>query len=207
MGLAKLNIWIRFEDCRLVDTIWRTDLVIKTCAGEYLIDMYPDVITQLQKRYPDSNVVINRNYEGSDRIKFEPLKTPHVEVDVPPGCYMIWTRVCYNQNEETHRFMAIVRCGEELCVNLILPFVKTCARDGINAFAARAYELNLDEKNIKIFNDVLAKVADKPSEFVAADAKKRLDELKGYKDIIGVRYHQLAAEALGQIGPKIEKMK
>jgi|WetSurSiteA1Bulk_404760.scaffolds.fasta_scaffold05904_2 hypothetical protein len=208
MSLAKLNIWIRFEDCRLVDTIWRTDLVIKACCGEYLIDMYPDVIAQLQQRYPDAKVRINRNYENADRILFENLKVPHIEVDVPPGCYIVWTRVCYNRNEETHKAMVIVRCGEEACVNLILPSVKTCARDGMNAFLARAKELNVPERYIGVAANVLAGVAELDQQIVANNAKMRLAELKEFKDIEGAREHRFVAELLNNLKPipKIEKM-
>jgi hypothetical protein len=49
MSYGKLNIWLRFEDCSLINTCWRTDLVIKTCTGKYLVDMYPALIPELQK--------------------------------------------------------------------------------------------------------------------------------------------------------------
>jgi hypothetical protein len=37
MSYGKLNIWIRNLDCSLVRTCWRTDLVIRTYDGDYLV--------------------------------------------------------------------------------------------------------------------------------------------------------------------------
>ena len=45
---GKLNIWIRYSDCGLVTDCWMTDLVIKTCGGDYLVDMDPTVIDGME---------------------------------------------------------------------------------------------------------------------------------------------------------------
>ncbi|MFZ2071258.1 MAG: hypothetical protein WAV32_06655, partial [Halobacteriota archaeon] len=130
MGYGKLNIWIRYWDCSLIKACWRTDLVIKTCNDDYLVDMDPTVIEKLRQRYPDYKDVKVQDYKGHRRIMLQPgggEKFNHIEVDVPPGCYVVWTRVCYGKNEETNKVMVIVDCGEEVCVNLLLDDVETCA--------------------------------------------------------------------------------
>jgi len=44
----------------------------------------------------------------------------HAEVQIPPGCYVVVAGM-YGGNIYTERAMVIVRCGEDACVNLILP--------------------------------------------------------------------------------------
>jgi hypothetical protein len=44
----------------------------------------------------------------------------HAEVVVPPGCYIIRAGVVWG-NIYTDKTMVIVKCGEESCVNLVLP--------------------------------------------------------------------------------------
>lgn len=51
----------------------------------------------------------------------------HIIADIPPGCYKVWTRVCHGNNEETSMVMANAKCDDHLCVNLLLPVVKTCS--------------------------------------------------------------------------------
>jgi hypothetical protein len=47
----------------------------------------------------------------------------HAEVDLPPGCYIIKAGLftMWHQNIYTDRAIVIVKCGEETCVNLLLP--------------------------------------------------------------------------------------
>lgn len=229
MGTSRLNIWFRNSMCELLNDVWRTDLVIQMCSGNYLLDKFP-IVDQLKKRYskpatvvdimdwplmadqdgkkleltidtesgsgtmqsvtfatpaqslPDifnqlrgqftdceiviedghlkvvttesghkSNITVGGDcdikwapvvsgtgwligshyYQEANRIKIVPAPgehVNHVECDVPPGCYKIWTRVCHGKNEETSVQMVNVRCGEEACVNLLLPTVKTCSQ-------------------------------------------------------------------------------
>jgi len=125
MGYGKLNIWTRFaDDCSLVKTCWLTNLVIKTCSGEYLVDMDPTVLEKLKIKYPDYEVSINPAYEGETRIRLVPPTGKyinHIEVDIPPGCYVVWARVGVSAfSSETDRVMVIVNCDGDLCVNLLL---------------------------------------------------------------------------------------
>lgn len=225
MGTAHANIWIRNVNCDLLTDVWRTDLVIRACTGSYLVNIFPEILDQLKKRYAkpasvtditvyssltdqggktlglqigtapvqnlvftapavtveqicaqmqafftdvnikivDGHIVIETKdrgpsatiaisgdcelvwgpivqgsgyvikthyYQGDQRIMLMPPSGEHInhiEVDIPPGCYKVWTRVCHGANEETSIQMINVRCGEEVCVNLLLPQVKTCS--------------------------------------------------------------------------------
>ena len=73
MSYGKLNIWIRNLDCTLVRTCWMTDLVIKTCSGDYLVDMDSTVLEKLRVKYSDYEIVdIKPEYHGEKRIRLRP---------------------------------------------------------------------------------------------------------------------------------------
>lgn len=130
MGLAHLNVWVRNRNCDLLTDMWRTDLVIQACTGTYLVDVWPEILTQLQTRYPNYTI-LNHFYQGAQRIMLMPPVGTffnHIEIDIPPGCYKVWTRCCHGQNEETSLQLISPRCGEEACVNLLLPTLKICAQ-------------------------------------------------------------------------------
>jgi hypothetical protein len=50
------------------------------------------------------------------------LEEGHIELRVPPGCYIInaGVRGLANSNVYTDNAMVIVRCGDDACVNLVL---------------------------------------------------------------------------------------
>ncbi|MCK9580381.1 MAG: hypothetical protein M0Q92_08010 [Methanoregula sp.] len=189
MSTGTLNIWLRFEDCSLIQDCWMTDLVIKTCTGKYLVDNYPQILVDLQKRYPDLKVHEEINYEHHNRIRFGGEQTgygpgpkqkklnPHFEVNVPPGCYIIWTRICHGANEETNKVLVTVNCGQEVCVNLMLNSTKTCAREFLFPALARARELKINDDDLKVVARVVAKVADIEPEKLKMSVKNRLNEI------------------------------
>lgn len=124
---------------------------MKAFFTNVVVDIDDDILCVTSKEYgPDAQLTIGGDsdlvwgpirqgagwqikkhyYQGAWRIMFYPGggKTfNHIEVDIPPGCYRIWTRVCHGNNEETSVVMINVRCDETACVNLLLPTVKTCS--------------------------------------------------------------------------------
>jgi hypothetical protein len=188
MSYGRLNIWARYSNCELITDCWRQDLVIKTCGGKYLIDIDPAVIGRLKAKYPGYTVAVNRDYHDADRIMFG-YKSPaegkfvyHVEVDVPPGCYVIWTRVCHGGNEETNKVMAIVHCGEEVCVNLLLDSVETCGGGFLHPFMVNAFKLRLPEKDILLAARAIMAVAQKPEQKVVKELGQRMEEARLMQD-------------------------
>ena len=162
-------------------------MVIKTCCGEPLVDMDSTVIEKLKARYPDYETVDVPEglYRSERRIRLKPGGGKyfwHIEVDVPPGCYVVWTRVCHWGNEETNKVMVIVGCGGEACVNLLLDAVETCSNQLLHPFLARAVELGLPRQEVGIAAKVLLAVADKPKKEFVAELGQRLEEVAEMKD-------------------------
>ena len=182
MGYGKLNIWLRYAvDCSLIKTCWRTDLVIKTCNGEYLVEMDPTVLEKLKTKYSEYDVSKNPAYEGETRIKFFPpvgKYINHIEVDIPPGCYVVWTRVCYIQNEETQKVMVIVNCEGEACVNLLLDKTEKCVKEMLYPGAVRAIKLGLPKRELGTTVKQLLEIAEVPKEVFISDLQQKLEELK-----------------------------
>ena len=185
MSRAKLNIWLRYADCSLITDCWRTDLVIKTCSGEPLVEMDPTIIEKLKEKYEGYQEISVHDYAGEKRIKLYPGgegRVYHVEVYVPPGCYIIWTRVCYNRNEETNKVMVIADCDDEACVNLLLDSVETCSNELLHPLLERAVEMGIPKLDQKVVAKVLMKVAEKSKREVVAEIGRRLEEVAERKD-------------------------
>ena len=188
MSYARLNIWIRYSDCRLITDCWRTDLVIKTCGGEPLVNMDPTVLEKLRAEYDDYKYVEKHDYAGETRIKLSPdgvrggRPVYHIEMDVPPGCYVVWTRVCYKKNEETNKVMVIVGCGDKACVNLLLDAVETCSNELFHPFLERAVGMRIPKRDLQMVAKVFMAVAEKHKKEVVAELDQRLQEVEGMKD-------------------------
>lgn len=185
MSYGKLNIWLRYADCSLITDCWRTDLVIKTCGGEPLVDMDPTVIEKLRAKYTDYQEVSVHDYKTERRVKLYPGgggRVYHIEVDVPPGCYVVWTRICHRGNEETNKVMVIVGCGGEACVNLLLNAIETCSDELLHPLLARGVEMGLPRGDLQVAAGVLMAVAEKPKRQVLAELGQRLEEAKEAED-------------------------
>ncbi|MBM4240306.1 MAG: hypothetical protein FJ150_01280 [Euryarchaeota archaeon] len=190
MSYGKLNIWLKHENCNLIDDCWRTDLVIKTCSGVPVVNMDPKVLRKLKKKYPKWNPMVH-DYMGERRIKLEPTdgtKINNVEVELPPGCYVVWTRVCYKGNEETNKVLVTVNCAREVCVNLILNSTKTCGKEFLYPFVVRAKKLDLNDEHVEIAAKLIAEIADIPKEELVADLDLRFKDLEGVKKAREVRH-------------------
>ncbi len=187
MSYAKLNIWLRYADCSLITDCWRTDLVINSCCGESVIDQDPTIIDQLKGRYQDYKYVQIHDYKQERRIMLSPegyggKPIYHIEVDVPPGCYVVWTRVCYTDNEETNKVMVIVGCGDEACVNLLLDAVETCTNNAIHPILGRLVEIGIPKRDMQVVAKGLMAVAEKSKREMVADLDQRLAEVRDMKD-------------------------
>lgn len=183
MSYAKMNIWLRFADCSLIDTCWRTDLAIDTCCGESLFAKDLTILDQLKERYKNFHIVqLHPNYNGADRIWLQPapwnkhVYFQHVEVDVPPGCYVVWTRVCFGDNEETNKVMVVVGCGAEACVNLMLDQVKTCTGNVFWPLIDEAVALDVPNRDLRGAARLMNVVRDKNRDEVFAELEQRIED-------------------------------
>lgn len=155
MSYGKLNIWIRDLNC-CPKNVWKVELVVKTCGGEYLVDFNPDVIDKLKEAYP--NYGVERGTSSGPYpetvIKISAKYIKHIEVEVPPGCYIVRAWVCWG-NLWTDRAMVIVGCGEDACVNLIVPLRENCIPEVILPVGIAAHEIKLQPDKARIAIEVL----------------------------------------------------
>jgi hypothetical protein len=171
MGYAKLNIWIRDEKCRPLYPTRNLKLHfvdIKNCMGETV------------------------------KIENIPAGEAHVEVEVPPGCYIVHGHLYMNGlNLFTDNAIAIVGCGQVACVDLIGPTVRTCVMRDAHAFTLAAKQANLPIRDVKItLQTIMAAARISPEEIAGEiqnkitlvkddkEAKDVLDEYKATLDII-----------------------
>jgi len=165
MGLSKLNIWLRDENCRpykiqtaLGDKIW-----IKNCMGE-TVEFVPDI----------------------------PVGTAHVEVEVPPGCYIIQGHVCEpGVNDFTDKAMVVVGCNQEQCVNLFVPKVRTCVERDLHPFVREARLVGVPDEDIRIAAQTMMAAGRISPREVIADIERRIaavEDLEGAGEIVK-EYH------------------
>lgn len=209
--MAKLNIWIRNEDCSLRNA-WKASLEIKTCTGKNLLDMLPEsdlkkLLGHLEKAFPDATVSVKTIYykveDGTKTIQIHAKDNKrilnNIKVKVPPGCYVVRVHVC-SGNEWSDRTMVIVSCEEAACVNLIVPEAETCGYELIGPFMGFAELEGLPLDQVKLTVDALGKLAKIPIENVARDFDARIELLKDDK---GPRAVELVKQA--RFGLKITK--
>jgi hypothetical protein len=207
MSYAKLNIWLRDLNC-CPKNFWLVDLVVKTCGGDYLVDFNPDVIEKLKEAYPGYNV--GRATRGNETVirimeqqRNEVIK--HIEVEVPPGCYIVRVWVCY-QNLWSDRVMVIVGCGKEACVNLLVPPKDNCIRDVIIPFGKAAHDMRLQPDKVRIATEMLMTTGLIQRETVLREVTDLNRELKESKVNEALKYVQ-ALEFIEKVvkGIRIEK--
>jgi hypothetical protein len=155
MSYGKLNIWIRDLNC-CPKNVWKLELVVKTCGGEYLVDFNPDVIDKLKEAYPGYRVErgTRNGSHPETTIKITDQNIKHLEVEVPPGCYIVRAWVC-SGNLWTDRAMVIVGCGEDACVNLIVPPKENCIKDVVIPVGIAARDMRLQPDKVRIATEVL----------------------------------------------------
>lgn len=109
MGLAKLNIWITDlgTACKISERTWYVN--IYTCDG--------NILEWCGRRYA-----------------ILPAKCGHLEVEIPPGCYLVnavwgyWTdpKGVIHGNHFTHNAVIQAHCGETTCATLFTPTNHIC---------------------------------------------------------------------------------
>jgi hypothetical protein len=161
MGLAKLNIWVRDETCKVLNLeVEGFDWVdVKSCQGELIKRVYL------------------------------PLGEAHVEIEVPPGCYILGGNICEMPkfNETIDQTMVIVGCGQELCVNLIVPVVSTCVRRDLAVFIRAARLAGVSVQDLQIATRVMLTAGDiSPGEMteVIGGTVATLHDAKGSTELL-----------------------
>jgi hypothetical protein len=197
VSYGRLNIWLREVDCT-PRNVWKVELMIKTCGGAYLVDFNPDVMEKLKQAFPppefdvyldsakDKVLGVDETTIAIKQMDYVP-KMKHVELELPPGCYIVRAWVC-GWNMWSDRAMVIVDCGETACVNLIIPRAKDCIKDVIPPLAVVAQELKLPPAKMNAAFEILMKAGGlEKGAFVKAMAGLAR-EFKGTKDKEELKY-------------------
>lgn len=82
----------------------------------------------------------------------------HIELDIPPCAYRIWTRVCHGANEETSIVLQKFKSCECYGVDLLLPTIKTCSANIVHPIMDRIVQdqfLNDDAERVAMFRGIL----------------------------------------------------
>jgi len=206
MSYGKLNIWIRDLNC-CPKNVWKVELVVKTCGGEYLVDFNPDVIDKLKEAYPGYGVERGtRNGSCPETtIKITDKNIKHIEVEVPPGCYIVRAWIC-SGNLWTDRVMVIVGCGEDACVNLIVPPKENCIKDVVIPVGIVARDMHLQPDKVRIATEVLITTGRIQREALLKELTDLTRELKESKAEDAAKYVK-AFEFIAKLvkGIRIEK--
>ena len=191
MGKARLNIWVRDKNCRVIKRDGH--LHIYNCLEEQVFGGWV-------------------------------IADGHAEVEMPPGCYIVVAGM-QGGNIYSDRTVSIVGCGDEACVNLILPNFEEndprvapamaapvkllamggCAARLIPALAVHAVREKIDPKPAL---DVLIKTAKIDRKQLIAAIEEEIKELRENMDRIrkaGPEAEQEAKEYMDSLG-KIKVM-
>ncbi len=192
MTTGKLNVWIREPNCELWNPWW-VELEIKTCAGKDIFDIDPHMERNNKERlaqmYPAPGYEVkiggDAHIGGFKSIAIKgKADINHIEVDVPPGCYVVRAWVC-GHNEWTERAIVNVRCGEHACVNLIVPHVKGrwgCIHNVIIPFIRNADLLKIPQPEIAKVVDVLVKAGELNKKDIVYELKAKAEIAAGVKN-------------------------
>jgi hypothetical protein len=115
VGMGRLNVWIhdRESPCKISDETWFVNITY--CSGEIL------------------------EWCGK-RFGFLEAKCGHLEVEIPPGCYIVYAlqlfwlpRFKFPLFLETHFAIVMVECDAAACVHLYYPTLRHITRQIGNA--------------------------------------------------------------------------
>lgn len=168
MGLAKLNVWIRDEQG-------------KVCVNTSVDPRYDWVKIWYPDDYPNSLPIKKVNL---------PKGLAHVEVEIPPGVYIVQGHFCeLNQlmpdkthvNEATDRAFVTASCGQEICLNLIVPNFVSCVHAILNPLINVATMVGIKDTHIQLATATLLAAAKIPKENAIKDFEARKVEAHALK--------------------------
>jgi hypothetical protein len=129
MGLSKLSVWFRFENCGPFPNLRNVEgfdwVKVWDCTG---------------------------NLIAAKTVPLGPQA--HVEIEIPPGCYIVQGHVCGERtdppiNDYTNKAMVSVGCDEVKCVNLMVPHAKRCGLEIAHPLVAGALSRDMNPRDIQ----------------------------------------------------------
>lgn len=165
MGYAKLNIWVRDQNCKPFNITQPNtgDL------GDY-VEIY-----DLQGNRVGERVYLSKGIA-------------HTEVQVPPGCYKVTGHICEPSipqqpaiNEFANWAMVIAGCNQEVCVNLIVPSLQQCVRDNLFVFVRAAQQARVPDQSVAILSSTMATIGNIPPPTMSVEIESAITEMKQKK--------------------------
>jgi hypothetical protein len=191
MGFGHLNIWIRDLNCN-PKLAFYMHLVIKSCCGANVLESSPEIIGTLQHDYPEYNIYPEAAWDGETNLiridqKAGGPYVKHVELAVPPGCYVVRAWICAD-NLWSDRQMVIVNCGETACINLLVPPKQGCIRGVIAPLIVAAQEMRIPQDKLNAAVEVLVKTTGVKKAELTKDLAVVTRTLKASKDAAAAPY-------------------
>jgi hypothetical protein len=121
-------------------------------------------------------------------------------MEIPSGVYIVQGHFCEHSqsglNELTDRAFITANCGQEICLNLIVPNFISCITGVINPFIMAATRLGINEEQIKLTTATLLAAAKLPREMAIQDFETRKAGAKEAKSIEMVKIYDNALKVL-----------
>ena len=161
MGMAKLDIWVRDKNCKP----FRIEQPGQGEFGDY-VEIYDCQGNRIQRWYLPKGIA-------------------HMEVEVPPGCYIVGGHICEPPthlqeyiNEYADRTMVIASCKQEVCVNLIVHPLKHCININLPIFTAAARRAGVLTPNLTIFAQTMMMAGNIQPQTVVDEMDNAISELR-----------------------------
>jgi hypothetical protein len=132
MGMARLNVWMRDEDCKVltnpqVSPLW-------------------DWVDVRYSAKTNSNLTHHTDPTNIVKTVTLPQGPAHVEIEVPPGMYVVAGHICTPAeapgfNDYTDMAMVLAKGNEVTNVDLIVPTVGTCVGNILIPFVRAVAQL------------------------------------------------------------------
>jgi hypothetical protein len=167
MGQSKLSIWFRDEQCKpfpnLVNLPNYDWVNVWDCSG---------------------NLIVHAPVPIS--------KHAHVDIEIPPGCYIVQGHVCGERvkpaiNIETSKAIVMVGCDEVRCVNLIVPWANTCAREFVQPLVENALIQNVPIADIQIALRTIMRAVGIQRDELIYEIDKNIERYSAIKEAVDVQ--------------------
>lgn len=112
-----------------------------------------------------------------------PVGEAHVEVEVPPGSYMVRGHVCEpGINDYTDQAIVMAGCNQEICVDLIVAKVKTCVIRDIHPFVREARLAGVPDRDIRIATSTILEAVCVSPEEMAGKTEIKIEAVKDIEE-------------------------
>lgn len=162
MGLSRLSVWFRDEKCRPFPNLNNVEgydwVSVMDCSGNLIKDRLPVPVGE----------------------------QAHLEIEIPPGCYIVQGHVCGETvnpvNGETNKAIVMVGCNQEVCVNLIVPEARTCGREFVHPLVTLALSHDVPPRDIEVTLRTIFRAVGISRDEVVHEIDRKIEHFTGIKE-------------------------